>query len=461
MRDRTRRRAITAGAVLLSFTAGMEMTVTSTAAPSIAHELGGWTLFSWVFAAYTAAMTVTVPLWGKASDRLGRRVCVAASILGFAVASIGAGFAESMPVLVAWRALQGASGGAFTALGAILMAETWPLEQRPKVQGLIVAVSGTASVVGPPLGGALVHFLSWRWAFFINLPVLAISFLLLLRALPRSTTTPRGRMDLKGAAVFALFLTAFLFAMERIETLKGQPLLLAGIVVGLLVLLALFVFIERRASDPLFPLALLKIRFFTVSCLAIFLTGVVLYGGVTYLPLFAHRILDWPTIAAGHLLIPLMLAWVALSSPSSYLGVKFDFRITTLMGALGAVAGYGVFLAHSQSGSIALLYAGAAGIGICGAFCLPPLVIGTQSALPKSALGIGTSSLLFCRNVGATIGVATMGLGVAPATTTADLDALDHVFTIGLGAAAFLLLAALLLPGQPEHNPFRADTESA
>ncbi len=450
MPGRNLRYAATAGAVLLSFTSGFELTVTSTAAPTIVRELGGVQWFSWIFAAYTAAMTLSVPLWGKLADRHGRRVCVAISIIGFAAATAGAGFSTSLPMLVGWRFVEGIFGGAFTALGSIIMADLWPLEKRPKVQALIVVSNGLASVVGPALGAFLVHTLSWRWCFFVTLPGLALCFALLMISVPRHERSNEVRaLDLRGLALFAPLLACVLVAVGQLQYLLDHPLILAAAVAGIAALLWIFLAVERRASDPLVPLELFRIRFFTASNLVIALTGVAVYGAVAYLPLYARHVSGFSTQQAAHLLTPLGIVWVGLSSASSFLALRWGFRTTTWIGATGCVIGFLMFLTPGLNQGFIWMAGGAAAIGLCGAFCLPPLVIGCQSAIPKTTLGAGTSALLFARNIGSSVGVAIMGiwLGSGPGAHGAvHAASVTNAFLVGLAAAILMLGVSFLIP---------------
>lgn len=446
------RRMVTAGAVLISFAVGLEMTVTSAAAPTMARELHGFTLFSWIFAAYTAAMTVTVPLWGKLADLYGRRLCILISVSLFGAGCIGAGLSQSMFELIGWRVVQGAAGGAFTPLAAILLADTWPLEKRPKVQGLIVAVGGAASVLGPALGGLIVHWLSWRWVFFITLPGLAIALILLLTALPKNWERKPGHPDYMGAVLFALLLGSGLVVLHQgqdmawFRTLSWWIPVAAGLL--WLSLAVLFWKAERRAAHPLLPLTLFRVRFFSTSVLAFFLASIMLYGALTYLPLFGQEVRGLAPAQSAHLLTPLMVAWVGLSGVAAWLALRVGFRLTTLLAAVCGMAGYGILMISSATTPFWITATGSGLIGLTGAFCLTPLIMGTQASIPKEEVGSGTATLLLARNVGASGGVTFMGLVMGLAGGHAA--GITAVFTVGLGAATFLLLTSLAVPRRPE-----------
>jgi len=452
------RRMATAGAVLLSFTAGFELTVTSTAAPTIVKELGNLELFSWIFAAYSAAMTLSVPFWGKLADRYGRRICITVSILGFAIATAGAGLSTTVPMLIGWRFIEGLFGGAFTALGSIVMADLWPLEKRPKTQALIVVASGTASIVGPAFGAFLVHSLSWRWCFYVTLPGLGIALLLFLFSLPKWTNRKKRPIDLMGIALFAPLLGVILVSLDQALFLVQHGLWLAAAVLGIAIVGWLFFRQERRAHDPLIPLNLFRIRFFTAANVIILLTGISVYGAIAYLPLFGQHVSGFSTAQAAHLLTPLGICWVGLSSLSSFLALRWNFRVTTIIGATGALLGFSIFLIPGLNENFLWMAAGSVGIGICGAFCLPPLVIGCQSELPKEQMGVGTSALLFARNIGSSAGVAVMGLWIghtassSTSTSSVQPSAVMHAFTVGLVISAIMLIAAFFVPKHVNEN---------
>ena len=454
----------TAGSVLLSFTAGFELTVTSTAAPAIVKDLGRVELFSWIFAAYSAAMTLSVPFWGKLADRYGRRICIAVSIIGFAIATAGAGLSTSVPMLIGWRFVEGIFGGAFTALGSIVMADLWPLEKRPKTQALIVVASGTASIVGPAFGAFLVHSLSWRWCFYVTLPGLGIALLLFLLSLPKWTDRKKRPIDYIGIALFAPLLGVLLISLDQIIFL-GQHWVWMVAAIALLGGLGFTFFRqENRAHDPLVPLKLFRIPFFTASNVIILLTGISVYGAIAYLPLFGQHVSGFTTAKAAHLLTPLGICWVGLSSLSSFLALRWNFRVTTIIGAVGALVGFAFFLTPGLNESFLWMAIGSVGIGICGAFCLPPLVIGCQSEIPKDQLGVGTSALLFARNIGSSAGVALMGLWIGHAATSGgksdavSSSSVTHAFTVGLVVSALMLIAACFVP---KHVSQKETPESA
>jgi EmrB/QacA subfamily drug resistance transporter len=404
------RRLVTAGVAVGLFLAAIEGTVVGTAMPTVIAHLQGVKLYSLVFAAYMLTSTVTLPLWGKLSDRYGRRGSYAAGTLTFALGSALSGLAQTMPQLVAFRALQGIGAGAVVPLGFTIVGEIYTLEERARVQGVLSGVWGIASVVGPVVGGFLTQEVSWRAVFYMPVPfgcAAAAIVLAAYRGAPRAAGLP---LDLAGAGVLTAAATLLLGAAG----LAGRPGGLAdpaaiGCLLGAVALAALFVRIERRAADPIVHLDLFRLKIFTATTCSGLFAGMAMFGTVSFTPLFVQAVIGTDAIRAGATLTPFMLAWVVSSTVGARLALRWGYRVMAVggmvslaigvgyLGTLGAAAGF-----RDVCVAMAL-----AGLGMGASFT--PLLIAIQSAVARERLGVATSTVTFFRSMGGAIGVAALG----------------------------------------------------
>ncbi len=304
-----RRWAVTIGVMTGMFLAALEATVVGTAMPTVIASLGGLNYYSWVFSAYLITSTVTVPVWGKLSDLYGRRLLYQIGITVFLIGSVLSGIATTMEQLIIFRAVQGLGAGALVPLGMTIIGDIFTLTERTKKQAYFSGVWGLSSVVGPIIGGFITDQLSWRWVFFINIPVGLAAALIMGIALKEPKRTIRLAIDYAGAAVLMAAITILMLALVEGGTsfatlLEPQNLMLLS---GAVLLAAIFVWIERRAADPIIPFGLFRNRTVTVSVIAGFLAGVSMFGAISFVPLFAQGALGATATEAGSLLTPLMV----------------------------------------------------------------------------------------------------------------------------------------------------------
>jgi EmrB/QacA subfamily drug resistance transporter len=405
---RGERRIVTAGVMVGIFLAAMESTVVATAMPTVVASLGGLEVYSWVFSGYLLTSTVTVPLWGKLSDLHGRRPFYLIGMGLFLLGSVACGLARSMTELVLYRALQGLGAGALLPLGLTIIGEIYPLEERAKMQGLFSGVWGVASVVGPFLGGFLTDHLSWRWVFFINLPVGLIAAVIIGRSLrePRVRRARRGTVDFLGAGVLTSALAVLCLGLMGTGW-SGQgrlELMILGIV-GL----GVFYFIERRTHDPLVPLELFRHRIFLASFVTGLLAGMAMFGAISFIPLFVQAVIGTDATAAGSVLTPFMLAWVSCSILGARLLLRHKIRAIVLTGTVSLAVGFLLFtwlgVESTRSEVMVGMTLGGAGMGLI----MAPLLIVVQNSIPRSQLGVATSITMFSRTMGGAIGVALLG----------------------------------------------------
>jgi EmrB/QacA subfamily drug resistance transporter len=371
--------------------------------PTVVAELGGLPLYAWAFAAYMLATTVTVPIWGKLADLRGRKPILLAGIGLFLAGSSACGFARSMEALIAWRAVQGLGAGAMQPVTFTIVGDLFDVHERGRMQGLFGAVWGLAGLVGPLVGGAIVHTVGWRWIFWVNLPFgLASAAVLALAYHERPERHPH-RLDVAGAALLALAVGAALVAARsRAAALVGLPVAVAAT--------AAFLAVERRAREPLLPLDLFGQRVIAVGSAAGALMGAALLATVTYVPLWVQSVLGLPPTAAGAAIAPMALGWPLASAISGRLVPRLGYRPLLLGGfATSALAAVALALALRPgaplAGVQAIMALYGAGLGLAN----PPLLIAIQTSVPWSRRGVATASTLFFRTIGGTLAVGLLG----------------------------------------------------
>jgi len=436
---------VTAGLVLAMAVVALEVTVVTTALPTIVGELDRLDLYPWVFAAYQLTSTVTVPVYGKLADLYGRRPVFLFGIALFLVGSVLCGLARGMEELVAFRALQGLGAGAVMPTIFTLIADLYRLDERARVQGLFSGLWGVASLLGPALGAWLTLSWSWRGVFFVGVPFGLAAGVLLWLFFKEQVAPKRVSLDWAGAILLTASLTVLLLAMTAGAQLS--PLSPAGL--GLLglsaALLTAFVVAERRAADPVLPLNLFEMRIFSVSALGNFLSGAVLLGVTAYVPLYVQGVLGDDAAGAGAVLTPMLLAWALSGLFGPRILLRFGFRPASIGAAtLIALGVLGILLA-ATTGSRPVLYLAVMVMGLGFGPSTAALVMAVQEAVPWGLRGVATSSTQLFRNLGGTIGVALLG-AVLQASLAARLAA------AGLGdvAAGALLdpLARASLPAE-------------
>jgi EmrB/QacA subfamily drug resistance transporter len=408
--SRKRRWVITVGIMTGMFLAALEATVIATAMPTVIAALGGMDHYSWVFSAYLLTSTVTVPVWGKLSDLYGRRPVYQIGIAVFLVGSVLSGLSQSMSQLIAFRAVQGLGAGALVPLGMTIIGDIFTLQERAKMQAFFSGVWGLSSVIGPLVGGFLTDQLSWRWVFFINLPIGLAAAVIMGVALVEPRRHENPRIDYAGAITLTAAMSMLMLALVESGTLGDlvRPRNVA-LILGAAVLMILFVAIERRAREPIVPLDLFSNRVVTVSVVVGLLSGVAMFGAITFVPLFAQGTRGATATEAGSMLTPLMLSWVAMSIIGGRLVLRTGFRILAILGLAILTLSFVIFATFGRITPRGLLIADLCLIGIGLGLVMLTLLLAVQHSVHRSQLGIATSLNQFSRSIGGAIGVAIMG----------------------------------------------------
>ena len=406
-----RRIAVTIGVMTGMAIAALEATVVGTAMPTVIASLGGLSHYSWVFSAYIVTSTVTVPVWGKLSDLYGRRLLYQCGIAVFLVGTLLSGLAGSMTQLIIFRAIQGLGAGALIPLGMTIIGDTFTLRERARMQAYFSGVWGLSSVVGPIIGGFVTDQISWRWVFFINLPIGVLAALIIGFALKEPKITNKPTVDYAGAALLMLAISILMLAMVEggnsfatLFSAENLTLFAAGIT-----LLGIFGWVESRARDPIIPFQLFKNKTVAVSVSAGFLAGIAMFGVISFIPLFAQGALGMSATKAGSLLTPLMLSWVAMSVIGGRLFLRVGFRTITLVGFVVLTFGFGLLATFGREMPVYRLYLDLMLIGAGLGLTMLTLLIAVQQAVERVQLGTATSLNQFSRAIGGAIGVAIMG----------------------------------------------------
>ncbi|MFB7776953.1 MDR family MFS transporter [Streptomyces bauhiniae] len=403
---------VSIGALLLGLLlAALDQTIVSTALPTIVSDLGGLEHLSWVVTAYLLASTAATPLWGKLGDQYGRKRLFQLAIVIFLIGSALCGMAQNMPQLIGFRALQGLGGGGLMVLSMAIVGDIVPPRERGRYQGLFGAVFGATSVLGPLLGGLFTEQLSWRWVFYVNLPVGIVALVVIATALHIPRRTSRHTIDYLGTLLIASVATCLVLVASLGGTTwpwaSGQIIGLA--VLGVLLAVA-FVAVERRAAEPVLPLKLFGIRTFTLAAVISFIVGFAMFGAMTYLPTFlqiVHGIS--PTMSGVHML-PMVVGLLLTSTVSGQI-VSRTGRWKVFPVAGTAVTALGLLLLHQldeRSSTLEMsLYFFVFGLGL--GLVLQVLILIVQNAVSYEDLGVATSGATFFRSIGASFGVAIFG----------------------------------------------------
>ncbi len=401
-------RSIIIGLMLAILLGALDQTIISVSLPKMATDLQGVNLLAWVVSGYLIAMAVATPVYGKLGDLYGRRIVLSSAIILFLVASVACAMAPSMPVLVAARILQGLGGGGLISVAQATIADVVSPRERGRYQAYISGAFAVASVSGPVLGGILTTYLSWRWVFWINLPLGLAALLISRRAMAKLHVPQVKRsVDYMGAGLLTAGLTALLLAITRAG--QGTPWLDASnqwMIAITVVSLSAFIWNSRRAAEPIIPLSLFRIRTVTISCLILFIAFVQLVALTVLVPLELQMLTSIGADGAAWRLIPL-----SLSVPlGAFIGGKLmtrwgTFKHIQLTGAL--LMPVAIFLiAMADPTATLLMVAILSLVGFSIGLQLPTSTVAVQNAVPQRHVGVATGVAAFCRSLGSAIGIA-------------------------------------------------------
>ena len=431
--------------------AALDQTIVATALPTIVSDLGGLSHLSWVVTAYILASTATTQVWGKLGDQYGRKYLFIAAIVIFLVGSALSGLARSMPQLIAFRALQGVGGGGLMVLAQAIVGDIVPPRERGKYQGAFGAVFGVSSVIGPLLGGFFVDNLSWRWVFYINLPIGAVALAVVTAVLPASSPRRHHSIDYVGATLLAGFATCVVLATSWGGTTYpwNSPEII-GLFAGSALLLGAWWQSARLAPEAVLPLRLFRNRVFSVSAGISLAAGFAMFGSISYLPLFLQVVHGVSPTLSGVYLLPMVGGLLITSIVSGQLIARTGrYKIYPIIGT--GVLVVALFLLsrldeHTPTGLLALYFFL---LGFALGLILQVLVIAVQNSADYQDLGAATSGVTFFRSIGGSFGVSVFG-AIFANRLASELAAALRGVTLPKG---FSVVAAQASPDALKHLP--------
>lgn len=465
---RSKRGPVLIALMLSTGLVAIDATVVATAVPAIVHDIGGFTSFPWLFSAYLLAQAVSVPVYAKLSDTIGRKPIMLIGIGLFLLGSILCGAAWSMPALIAFRVVQGLGAGAVQPMAITIAGDIYTLAERAKVQGYLASVWAVSSVVGPTLGGVFASLGIWRGIFLVNVPLCLVAGWMLVRSFHENIEPVKHRVDYLGSGLLTVSLTLLILgALEGGQAWAWDSGISDAVFAGGALLFVAFILVERRAAEPVLPSWVVSRRLLATTALVAFGVGAVMLGITSYVPTFLVGALSTSPIVAGLALAALTIGWPISASQSGRLYLRIGFRNTALIGITVTVIGTGVLAVTASVPNVALVAVSCFIVGLGLGLVATPTLIAAQTSVEWNERGVVTGTNLFARSIGSSIGVAVFGAianAVYAGTPHGDTD--PHTI-VAASSAVFLavMIAAVLtvvaVIGMPATKPVKQTQAAA
>ncbi len=449
----TNRRMVTIGLLAALFIGALDGTVVVTAGPTLIEELKGLSLFSWVFSIYTMATCVATPIFGKLCDMYGRRRIFIIGVVVFTIGSVLCGSAGSMTQLIWFRLIQGIGNGALVPVVFTIVGDLYAGPQRAKIQGVFASVWSIAALLGPLVGGYFVDYASWRWIFYMNVPVCVFSIVIIIAYLHERHERRFAKIDYLGATVFLIGLSALLFALLSGSDYGWSSPLIIGLFIVAVVLLTFFIFVELRVAEPMIPLKLYKNRVIAALNVSVLFAFSIVAMVSVYLPMWIQSVLGHTATESGLTLMPMSLAWQAGSISVGWLLYRIGAKTSVVFGGVTLTLAVSWLSLLQIDSPYWILIGIVCLMGFGMGYISTPTTVLVQSAVVQEYRGAATASVTLMQSLGQTIGVAVFGsilnaytLGSENADIAQVAAGIQAIFTVGVGLAVATLISVCLMP---------------
>lgn len=406
----TKRKFVFVAILIGMFMAAIEGTIVATAMPTIVADLGGFSLYSWVFSIYLLMQAITIPIYGKLADLFGRNPVYIIGVIVFLAGSILCGVATTMPAMILFRLIQGIGAGAVQPIATTIVGDIYSIKERAKIQGYLASVWGISAIIGPALGGLFVDYFDWEWVFWINIPFGIISLIGIIFYLHENVEKKKHSIDYLGSGLLLISVSALMLALIQGGVGWSWSSLPSLSLFALFILsLVLFLLQEKRAKEPLMPLNLWKNRIISASNLGALTTGMIMIPVISFVPTYVQGVMEESATVAGFALAMMSIGWPVSSTIAGKILIKLGSLKTALIGGVGLIIGSIILVASQPSFGPFFVGAGSFFIGVGMGFTTTTFVVSIQSSVEWNVRGVATASNMFMRMLGNSIGIALMG----------------------------------------------------
>ncbi|MDE5413758.1 MDR family MFS transporter [Alkalihalobacterium chitinilyticum] len=409
-RKTTNRPIVLFAIIMAMFMAAVEATIVATAMPGIVSDLGGFSLFTWVFGGYLLMQVVSIPIYGKLADLFGRKIIFSIGIFIFLVGSIWCGFATSMEWLIIARFIQGLGAGAVQPIATTIVGDIYTKEERASIQGYLASIWGISSILGPVLGGVFVQYLHWSWIFWMNIPFGILAVLLVVLFLKENVEKTRPAVDYFGALLILISVGSLMMVLIQGGVQwdwLSLPVLLCISLFGISFIA--FIYQEKRAQEPIMSMDIWGTPLIVIANIASFASGALLLAVSSFLPTYVQGVMNQPAMIAGFTLTMISIGWPISSTIAGKLLLKIGYRKAALIGGFALVLGSTFYLTLSIVHHPVWAGLGSFFIGVGMGFSTTTFIVSIQSHVDWKKRGVATASNMFMRTLGGAVGVALLG----------------------------------------------------